>query len=107
MDLNKPLFSLTVQEFIDLQTMIIELQIKKPAEDSDKRMTLDELCKTYGFAKDTIYGYVSKKKIVFEKVGKRLYFYKSQIEKWLKEKQFDPSSKPEMGISISKRKRRA
>jgi excisionase family DNA binding protein len=34
-------------------------------------------------ARQTIYGWIFERKIPFEKHGKRLYFRKSEVDKWL------------------------
>ena len=57
----------------------------QPQEDKDCLMTLSDL-RFYlpdQPAKQTIYDWIFKKKIPFEKYGKYLYFRKSVIDKWL------------------------
>jgi excisionase family DNA binding protein len=48
-------------------------------------LTLTEACKYLNLAKQTLYGFTSKNEIPFIKRGKKLYFKKSDLEKWLME----------------------
>jgi len=57
----------------------------KPPEDSDYLMTSEEL-RIYlpdNPARQTVYDWIFKRKIPYEKFGKRLYFRKSVIDTWL------------------------
>ncbi|MFN8284549.1 MAG: helix-turn-helix domain-containing protein [Chitinophagales bacterium] len=46
-------------------------------------LTLTEACEYLNLAKQTLYGFTSKNEIPFIKRGKKLYFKKSDLEKWL------------------------
>lgn len=48
-------------------------------------LTLTEACEYLNLAKQTLYGFTSKNEIPFIKRGKKLYFKKSDLEKWLME----------------------
>lgn len=54
-------------------------------KDRDRLLTLDELQNYLPEqpAKPTVYGWVNERKIPFEKHGRRLYFRKTSIDKWL------------------------
>lgn len=56
-----------------------------PKDEPDKLMTLQELINYLPEkpARQTIYGWVNDRKIIFEKHGKFLYFRKSTIDNWL------------------------
>lgn len=57
----------------------------KPQKEQDYLMTLEEL-RLYvpeEPAKQTVYDWIFKRKIPFEKHGKRVYFRKSAIDVWL------------------------
>jgi len=56
---------------------------KQPEE--DRLLTVEELQKFLpeNPAKQTIYGWVNNRLIPYRKHGKRLYFLKSDIDKWL------------------------
>ena len=47
---------------------------------------IDELAQSLKMSKGTIYNKVSKKEIPFLKIGGALRFSKSQIEKWIRQK---------------------
>jgi excisionase family DNA binding protein len=47
-----------------------------------KLMTLDQASKYLGVAKTTIYGWTSKRKVPFRKVGRILRFDKDELEEW-------------------------
>lgn len=48
-------------------------------------LSLTEACNYLNLAKQTIYGFTSKRLIPFIKKGKKLYFKKSDLEEWLLE----------------------
>jgi len=57
----------------------------KPAEDTDYLMTIKDF-RIYlpdQPARQTVYDWIFKRKVPFEKHGKFLYFRKSSIDKWL------------------------
>ena len=51
----------------------------------DKNLTISEASEFLNLAKQTLYGFTSKNEIPFIKKGKKLYFKKSDLEKWLQE----------------------
>ena len=55
-----------------------------PAE-QDKLFSIDEAAEFLNLARQTLYGFTSKRLIPFIKRGKKLYFRKSELEKWLSE----------------------
>lgn len=57
---------------------------EKPAEDQKETLNHSEAAKYLGIAKQTLYGYTSKRLIPFIKIGrKRILFRKSDLEAWL------------------------
>lgn len=76
-------------EAIENLTFKIDAILKAMANDSkpetDKLFTLDELIDYLPEhpARQTIYCWVNYRRIPYEKHGKRLYFRKSSISKWL------------------------
>lgn len=46
-------------------------------------VNLDTICKTYGWKKPTVYGWVHDRSIPHSKAGKRLYFNIADIEDWI------------------------
>ncbi|MEC4005882.1 helix-turn-helix domain-containing protein [Flavobacterium sp. SUN052] len=81
-------FYMLSEEGIKVLAKQITENIKKainPSETSsdDAFMTIDETAKLIKLAKSSIYGLVHQKKIPFNKVGKKLYFSKSDILQWI------------------------
>ena len=58
-------------------------------------LNLDELSLEYSIPKATIYAWTSGRKIPFVKKGKRIYFNREKIEKWLMEGERAPLSNDE------------
>jgi excisionase family DNA binding protein len=48
-------------------------------------LTIEQAGQYLNLAKQTLYGYVSSRTIPFIKKGKKLYFVKTEIDKWLAE----------------------
>jgi excisionase family DNA binding protein len=51
----------------------------------DQPIFLEEACKITGYAKSTVYGFISRKLIPHHKVAgrQRLFFYKSELLAWM------------------------
>jgi excisionase family DNA binding protein len=62
---------------------IFKEQTTKPKESANEIFSLDQACQYLNLAKQTIYGFTSKRKIPFIKKGKKLYFKLCDLEKWL------------------------
>ncbi|MEO6731922.1 MAG: helix-turn-helix domain-containing protein [Ferruginibacter sp.] len=56
---------------------------EEPPEVSKEIFTIDEAGKFLNLAKQTLYGFTSKNLIPFIKRGKKLYFRKADLNKWL------------------------
>ncbi len=54
-------------------------------EEGEKFFSLEEAAKFLQLAKQTLYSFTSQRTIPFIKRGKKLYFRKSDLEKWLNE----------------------
>jgi excisionase family DNA binding protein len=81
-DTNKPLFSLTVGEFLELQ----KVQQFQPSQQVDSTyLSVDATCKYLNIAKPTLYTYTSKRLIPFIKRGRKLLFSKVDLDNWLSE----------------------
>src|SRR5438093_1547057 len=57
----------------------------EPPEASKEILSIDEASKYLNLAKQTLYGFTSKNLIPFIKRGKKLYFRKMDLDKWLME----------------------
>ena len=74
----------------ELETLIQNTVRKALSEQTDKKQdagsqifSLTQAASFLQLAKQTLYGYTSKRKIPFIKKGKKLYFRESDLEKWL------------------------
>ena len=86
--MNQQIYMLSEEGIKVLAEQITE-NIKKamnPSNSSteDVFMNIDETAKLINLAKPSVYGLVHQNRIPFHKIGKRLYFLKSQIIDWLK-----------------------
>ena len=86
---DKPLYSLTVGEFKELNRQIYaEMQSNQVQVNSNSQneiLTIDEASVVVNLAKPTIYSLTSKFKIPFFKKNKKLYFKRSQLLEWISE----------------------
>lgn len=51
----------------------------------DKLLSVDEAAEFLNLARQTLYGFTSKRLVPFIKRGKKLYFRRLELEKWLSE----------------------
>ena len=58
---------------------------QNPVREQDKIFSIQEATVYLNLARQTLYGFTSKNLIPFIKRGKKLYFRKSDLEKWLLE----------------------
>jgi excisionase family DNA binding protein len=74
-----------LQELIQesVKSAITEQNTQQQSQEQDKIMSLQETAMFLNLAQQTVYGYTSKQLIPFIKKGKKLYFQKSELEKWL------------------------
>lgn len=85
-----------VKAMKELLHEVVNMQI-----DEKSVIGIDEVCKLTGYAKNTIYQYVHKQTIPFHKPehgGRKLIFFRKEIEDWLKGK------KPETSKEFCERK---
>jgi excisionase family DNA binding protein len=66
----------------NIETLLQQKQQVVP-EQEDDLMTIDEVAEFLKLGKPTIYNLVSASKIPNSKVGKRLYFSRKKILKWI------------------------
>lgn len=60
------------------------LNNNNPQAPQDERMNIAQAAEFLGLAIATIYGKVSRREIPVNKRGKHLYFYKSELEAWIR-----------------------
>jgi len=62
----------------------IEQHLKIGAQAKDDLMTLKECCQFLGLEKATIYSKCSRRELPFSKQGKRLYFSREELTKFIR-----------------------
>ncbi|SCY76060.1 transcriptional regulator, AlpA family [Flavobacterium anhuiense] len=65
-----------------LERLIIKISFKE--ENKNELLNIDEASKLLNLSVPTIYSKVSKREIPVNKQGKRLYFYRHELMKWIK-----------------------
>ncbi|KAA1243326.1 helix-turn-helix domain-containing protein [Aquimarina sp. RZ0] len=91
-NLSKPLFSLTIEEYKELQRELFNEQAERlaqnntstsiPKEDKDL-IFLEEVCEITGYTKPTLYSKISRFEIPVLSRGKPLTFSKKEIIEWI------------------------
>ena len=84
--------TLTFEKLPEAVAMLLEkmerierLLMEQPSgEESNERMTVKQAATFLTLAVSTLYNKVSLKEIPVTKKGKRLYFYKSELEAWIR-----------------------
>lgn len=93
-ELNKPLYALTVEEYIELNNKIYEehvakllaaTQLKEPIKKESEIIFINELVTLTGYTKSTIYTKISKNEIPVLSRRTPLTFSRKEILKWIKE----------------------
>lgn len=92
--LSKPLYSLTVAEYIEVNQKIVKQQLLEllsnnseslqPKSDQDI-IFIDEACELTGYSKPTLYSKISKYEIPVLSRGKPLTFSKKELIQWIHE----------------------
>ena len=74
-----------LQEIIheSIKSAISEQNSQQQMDEPDRILSLKETATFLNLAQQTVYGFTSKQQIPFIKKGKKLYFKKSELEKWL------------------------
>jgi excisionase family DNA binding protein len=106
--INQKLVSIERQ--LELINRTLDLQSEK-RESLNQWMKIDELSEYISLAKQTIYGMTSNKTIPYYKKGKKLFFKKEEIDKWMNESrkktqtEFIQDAEMEMELRLKKRRR--
>ncbi|WP_438710257.1 helix-turn-helix domain-containing protein [Aquimarina muelleri] len=91
-DLSKPLYTLTIEEYKELQQEIFQEQFqrfqnpeKQPPSEKKERdiIFMDEVCEITGYSKPTMYSKISRYEIPVLSRGKPLTFSKKEIIEWI------------------------
>ena len=82
-------FEVINRRFDTIEALLLEIANRngQRLEDtsSSNPMTIEEVAAFLNLKKPTIYRMVSERTIPFSKPGKRLYFYKDELEQWIRE----------------------
>ena len=68
-----------------IREVLIEREPSELRNDPEKLMTIKEAGEFLKLSVPTLYGHASKNIIPYNKKGKRIYFYKSELISWIKE----------------------
>ena len=102
---NNIIIQFTQDEFTGLLkaciTESLELSDFRKAESTDKLFNVKEAAEYLDIAPQTLYGYTSNRTIPFIKKGKKLYFRKTDLDKWLSEGR--KLTKEEIGNALFKK----
>jgi predicted DNA-binding transcriptional regulator AlpA len=84
-DFSKPLFSLTVAEYVELQKKIQSDALQKgvAAEPKDDLYDMDGASQYLGLSKATLYTFNSLKKVPSLKVTGKVFYRRSALDAWL------------------------
>ncbi|PKP19450.1 MAG: hypothetical protein CVU05_11335 [Bacteroidetes bacterium HGW-Bacteroidetes-21] len=85
-DKNRPVYSLSVEEFIELNQEILSGISRKDSEAPTRTgdiMNVDEAAAYLKMAKQTVYSMVSRRLLPYFKRGKRVFFRKEELLSWL------------------------
>lgn len=80
---KKPLFSLTVEEFIAIQQSVVN--IPSPITEQSKFLGIEEAMRLTGYKKSTLYRKTCMGTIPFIKRGAKILFIREELENWILE----------------------
>ena len=80
---KKPLFSLTVEEFIAIQQTVVN--IPPPVTEQSKFLGIEEAILLTGYKKSTLYRKTCMGTIPFIKRGAKILFIREELENWILE----------------------
>lgn len=70
------------QKLDNIQDLLMEF--RQPTPPAIELMTISQAAEFLNLSVQTLYGKVCHREIPVSKKGKRLYFYKSELEEWIK-----------------------
>lgn len=86
-----------------LEEVLVGSKMSPNPQMQNSLLTLEEAANYLNLAKQTLYGFTSKRLIPFVKKGKKLYFQQEELEKWLLEGKKRTKSEIEAGINSNKK----
>lgn len=86
-----------------LEEALVGRKMSANPQSENTLLSLEEAAKFLNLAKQTLYGFTSKRLIPFVKRGKKLYFQKEALEKWLMEGKKMSKSEIEASVGLNKK----
>jgi excisionase family DNA binding protein len=106
-------FEIIDERLRDIEGMLRELikvtnALCEKETTEDELFTIDETAKFLRLAKVTIYGYVQRREIPHSKLGKRLFFRKTELLEWIDKRKILTTEEIQQQVDsyILKRRRR-
>jgi len=106
-DFNRPIWNLSVKEFMEMQQMQIEeivtrcLKKQDNKAISDSPLNITEAAAYLKISKDALYQLTSKRLVPFLKSGKRNFFTKELLDNWIASKRQKTISELELEVNQS------
>lgn len=88
-----------------LEEVLGENKTPNTERPTNKLLTVSEAAEFMNLATQTLYGYTSKRLIPFVKRGKKLYFQKEELEKWLLEGKKLTQAEIEKSVGLDKKRK--
>lgn len=84
-DFSKPLFSLTIAEYIDLHTSLVDTSDKQTKVSNNVKdlLTIQEAADYLQMSVATLYTFNSRKKIPYVRVTGKIYYRRTALDAWL------------------------
>ena len=79
-------FEIILEKLDRIENAIEKLKMSNQNVDLDINMEIEEVAKYINLSKVSIYGLTNRKQIPHYKVGKKLFFKKSEIDNWINSK---------------------
>lgn len=86
-----------------LEEVLVGRKMSANPQSENTLLSLEEAATFLNLGKQTMYGYTSNRTIPFIKRGKKLYFQKDELEKWLMEGKKMTKSEIEESVGLNKK----
>jgi excisionase family DNA binding protein len=86
LDYGRPIFSLTIAEYIDLHKSLFETNSKQVKENNDnikELLTIQEAAEYLQMSVATLYTFNCRKKIPYVRVTGKIYYRRTALDAWL------------------------
>ncbi len=68
-----------IRQAVAIELKVVNLMTPSPKDDSDKILTREEVCKLLNVSTTTLHHWHNNKTLVNSKVGRRVYYMKSDV----------------------------